>query len=1263
MLNNPYIAGNPVGKTEAFIGRLDILREVLKVIKNHNQNALALYGQRRIGKTSILQYLSTQLSTTGNYRPVYFDLQDKAALSLSRVIEDLARTIAIEFKNKEPNLGEKPEITFKDSWLPTLLESLSEDEKLILLFDEFDVLADPTGEQAAKAFFPYLRTLLELDLNRLEFVFVLGRSIDDLDSIALSVFKGIPAYRVTLLDKNDTEELVYLSERNGTLRWTKDAVNHLWELTHGHPYLTQQLCSQVWDILYDSEPKNIPEVKAADVEAAIQKTMDASRNALEWIWNGLPPAERVVISALAEAGPYVITQEKLEQILHNSGVRVLIRELRDAPTLLQEWDLIEPSNGKKDNYTFRVELLRRWLMLAKPLRRVQEELDRLTPVADNLSKAAQGLYELGRLEEATGLLQQAVAQNPNHLRANELLGEIYITQNQWDEARKLYERLYEFHPTVARSRLVQALLALVGETDDDSAKIRFYTRVLELEPHKHSNLKAEVDKLRSVVLAQELDKLNRLQAENRYVDAKSRAEDLAEIYPDEYDWQSLIFSIDRRLDLKNIYQRAIDALQRNDMRDASRLFSDVVAVDPEFEDAARYLGLAVNGLDAVKLKKQVYRQTLLLVFLGIMLVVLVAGLIWTSSQYTKVIGQATQFANVALPALWTSTPEPTSTSTHSVTPVISITPTLKPMIGDTIKVFGKGDLNSIAVSPNGKLLGIGTDIGVYIYDFESLQEHAFLSVPSSVNAINFSSNSEMIATGSSDGVVRIWRVSDLHQISVLVGHKSGITGLDFSPDSQQLVTGSFDYTVRLWNVNEGSLLYTLKDHTSTVSSVAYSPDGLTVASGSYDNNVLVWNVADGQLLRTLNGHTSNVYRISYSPDGSLLASGSADRTAKIWSTSDGRLLRTLTGHTSTVYGLAFLLTGGKLATGSYDKTVRIWNLEDGSLEQTITGHTDPIRELVYSPDGGKIITQVDGGTVNVWNTDSYSLAKEINTFFGSQYVVVFSPDGKVVATGSSDDKIRLWDVSTGSVLDTLEGHTNTVSSIAFSPDGENLVSGSWDNTAWIWNVKDKNLVYTLTGHTDYVRGVAFSPDGFKVATASDDNTVKIWNAKDGSLIYTLEGHTDYVYCVAFSPDGLELASGSDDSTVRIWNVEDGSLIRTLEGHSNTVQSLMYSSDGNQLVTGSSDYTIRLWRIEDGSSASILRGQYGSILSVAFSPDGLSVASGSSDDTVWVRNVADGQVLFRSEGNTGSISSVAFSPDGSILATASYDGTIRFLRLK
>lgn len=75
---NPYIAGNPVGFGEAFIGRTDVLREVLRVVRNPHRNALVLYGQRRIGKTSILQHLSRRLPHEGLYHPVYFDLQDKA---------------------------------------------------------------------------------------------------------------------------------------------------------------------------------------------------------------------------------------------------------------------------------------------------------------------------------------------------------------------------------------------------------------------------------------------------------------------------------------------------------------------------------------------------------------------------------------------------------------------------------------------------------------------------------------------------------------------------------------------------------------------------------------------------------------------------------------------------------------------------------------------------------------------------------------------------------------------------------------------------------------------------------------------------------------------------------------------------------------------------------------------------------------------------------------------------------------------------------
>jgi hypothetical protein len=47
---NPYVAGNPVGDSPAFIGRADVLREVLRVLRRPQDNAIVLYGQRRKGR-------------------------------------------------------------------------------------------------------------------------------------------------------------------------------------------------------------------------------------------------------------------------------------------------------------------------------------------------------------------------------------------------------------------------------------------------------------------------------------------------------------------------------------------------------------------------------------------------------------------------------------------------------------------------------------------------------------------------------------------------------------------------------------------------------------------------------------------------------------------------------------------------------------------------------------------------------------------------------------------------------------------------------------------------------------------------------------------------------------------------------------------------------------------------------------------------------------------------------------------------------------
>ncbi|MEM0922410.1 MAG: hypothetical protein AAGI13_05155, partial [Pseudomonadota bacterium] len=144
----------------------------------------------------------------------------------------------------------------------------------------------------------------------------------------------------------------------------------------------------------------------------------------------LRAAERVVIAALADVGPRPISVVELEDRLHEAGVRVVIRDLQEAPAKLQDWDILEPSG---EDLQFRVELLRRWLVTYKPLHRVQEVLNHLEPVAQSLYDAALGLYRSQNLDGAVAPLLQAVGLNPNHLGANQLLADVLISQQQLPE--------------------------------------------------------------------------------------------------------------------------------------------------------------------------------------------------------------------------------------------------------------------------------------------------------------------------------------------------------------------------------------------------------------------------------------------------------------------------------------------------------------------------------------------------------------------------------------------------------------------------------------------------------------------------------------------------------------------------------------------------------------------------------------------------------------------------------------------------------------
>lgn len=197
--------------------------------------------------------------------------------------------------------------------------------------------------------------------------------------------------------------------------------------------------------------------------------------------------------------------------------------------------------------------------------------------------------------------------------------------------------------------------------------------------------------------------------------------------------------------------------------------------------------------------------------------------------------------------------------------------------------------------------------------------------------VDLSPDGQWLVMGSPASQLQVVRQNG-ESLQTLQGHQSMITTTRFSPDGRLLASGSEDETVRIWR-REGDRFSPdasiLRGHGSTINQVAWTPDGQVLASASDDGTIRLWQRTRSYQFapraKVLRGHLSKVQAVAFSPDGQILASGGEDGTVKLW-TLQGTLLTTFEGHEGAVRSLDFSPDGLLLASASSDTTTILWNL-------------------------------------------------------------------------------------------------------------------------------------------------------------------------------------------------------------------------------------------------------------------------------------------------------------------------------------------------
>jgi WD40 repeat protein len=289
-------------------------------------------------------------------------------------------------------------------------------------------------------------------------------------------------------------------------------------------------------------------------------------------------------------------------------------------------------------------------------------------------------------------------------------------------------------------------------------------------------------------------------------------------------------------------------------------------------------------------------------------------------------------------------------------------------------------------------------------------------------------------------------------------HDDIIWRLAYLPDGRRVATGSSDGTVKVWNLENGEQEGTSIEHESQICGLAVTRDGTNIVSVDGDGKIKVWDVKSHEIVKEWT-HPESWPEISISPDDRHIAVGAW--TVAIYTMEGGQVIHSIEVG-SRLSSLCFSPNGKKLARSTRDD-IRVYDVDSGALFlQVGLSQSNWIRDVLWSRDGSRLFSGSDDETISCWNSDTGErIGHPWTGHKGSIRSLSISPDGSILASASFDQTVRFWNATTGNPAKQQLQHDEQVNAVRFSPSGESVASAGWDGKTYLWRLNSiKDLVIT-----------------------------------------------------------------------------------------------------------------------------------------------------------------------------------------------------------